>query len=266
VTEHIKAYLHIKMKRTHFANIAMSIAINSLGSSSFKTLPGFFAKINFASNGLQENRRLDWRHSRTQLFNVIGDIEYQAAIAADTWSVEATPFLEPDIASEIERRFENRGDVKAFRVVGGRRLPVDSQKVARGEGRRSRFVISHADLGMDAGTAESEFCTVIRVENVNIGASDTFPNALTSIGIDLDDIGDIVKVESSTVYLVVNPDVGKQCLRLLPKELVGVGINLEIMDSNEFIPDGEIQDIKLSKILERQMKRKNLEKGYVQFS
>lgn len=246
------------MRRTHFANVAMSLAINSLGSSSFKTFPAFLAKRNFASSGLQENRIPDWRYSRTQLFSVIEDIEYQAAIAAETWSVEATPFLEPDIASEIERRFENRGDVKAFRVVGGRRLPVNSK--------RSRFVISHADLGMDAGTAESEFCTVIRAENVNIGASDTFPNALASIGIDLDDIGDIVKVESSTVYLVVNPDVGKQCLRLLPKELVGVGINLEILDSNEFIPNGEIQEMKLSRILKRQMNRKKLEKGYVQFS
>ncbi|KAL7460494.1 hypothetical protein ACHAXS_002922 [Conticribra weissflogii] len=253
------------MNTKYFATLVITLAMKSLVSS-FQTLPGFFAKKTFATNQIEEFRRLDWRNSHSQLSSVIEHIEHQATIAAETWSVEATPFLDPDIASEIEQRFQDRGDVMVFRVVGGRRLSANSQKNSRGEGKRSRFVISHADLGMDAGTAESEFCTVIRVENVNIAASNTFPNALASIGIDLDDIGDVVKVDSSTVYLVVNPAVGKQCLRLLPKELVGAGIKLEIMESNEFMPDGEIQEMKLSRILERQMSRKKLERGYVQFS
>jgi hypothetical protein len=134
-----------------------------------------------------------------------------------------------------------------------------------GQGRRSRFVFANLDLGLDAGTAESEFCTVVRVENVNVASSNTFPNALASIGIDLGKVGDIVIEDSNTVSFVVDPDVSKQCLRLLPKELVGTGISLTVVDNHEFMPHGEMQEMKLSKILQRQMERKKFEKGYVQF-
>lgn len=207
------------------------------------------------------------RISSQQLYStMMADIETQASIAADTWGIEASPFMEPDIASKIEEQFLDRGDVSAFRVVGGRRLsPSDDDNISPGEGRRSRFVITHPDLGLDSGTAESDYCTVIRVENVNIGASNTFPNALASIGVDLDNVGDIVLVDSSTVYLVVDPNVAKQCLRLLSKELVGVGISVEVCEDNEFMPDGVIQEMKLSRVLERQMERKKLEQGFVQF-
>jgi len=199
---------------------------------------------------------------------MMADIESKASIAADTWGIEATPFYEPDIANKIEQQFADRGDVSVFRVVGGRRLsPSDDNgdKILPGEGRRSRFIITHSELGLDSGTAESEYSTVIRAENVNIASSNSFPNALASIGIDLDNVGDIVVVDSSTAYLVVDPNVEKQCLRLLSKELVGVGINLEVCEDNEFMPDGVIQEMKLSRILERQMERKKLEQGFVQF-
>ena len=197
------------------------------------------------------------------------DIESKASIAADTWGIETTAFMEPDIANKIEEQFADRGDVTVFRVVGGRRLSPSTDgngdKILPGEGRRSRFVITHSELGLDSGTAESEYSTVIRAENVNIASSNSFPNALASIGIDLDNVGDIVVVDSSTAYLVVDPNVEKQCLRLLSKELVGVGINLEVCEDNEFMPDGVIQEMKLSRILERQMERKKLEQGFVQF-
>jgi len=200
---------------------------------------------------------------------MMADIESKASIAADTWGIEATPFYEPDIANKIEQQFADRGDVSVFRVVGGRRLSPSTNdngdKILPGEGRRSRFVITHSELGLDSGTAESEYSTVIRAENVNIASSNSFPNALASIGIDLDNVGDIVVVDSSTAYLVVDPNVEKQCLRLLSKELVGVGINLEVCEDNEFMPDGVIQEMKLSRILERQMERKKLEQGFVQF-
>ena len=75
------------------------------------------------------------------------DIESKASIAADTWGVETTPFMEPDIANKIEEQFATRGDVTVFRVVGGRRLSPSTDdngdKILPGEGRRSRFVITH---------------------------------------------------------------------------------------------------------------------------
>jgi len=146
------------------------------------------------------------------------------------------------------------------------RLAPSSDDISKGEGRRSKFVFIHPDLGLDAATAEAEYCTVILVENVNLKASNTIPNALAGIGIDLDQVGDIVVTDDSTVYLVVEPAVAKQCIRLLSKELVGVGISLSVVDAHEFMPDGEIQEMKLSRILERKMDRKKFEQGFVHFS
>ena len=203
--------------------------------------------------------------SPNQLYGVVDDIEAQAVIAADSWSIEATPFLEPEVAAEVEKRFEDRADVIAFRVVGGRRSPTVSPDVLPGEGRRSRFVLMHPDIGLDIRAADAEYCTVIRVGNVNVRSSNTFPDALGAIGIQLDDVGDIVVVDDSTVYFVVDPSVAKQCLRLLSKELVGVGTNLAIVDDHEFMPHGEIQEMKLSRIFERQLNRKKYEKGYAHF-
>ena len=64
--------------------------------------------------------------SYAHLYSIMADIESQAATAADTWSIEATPFMEPDVAAQVEEQFEDRADVIAYRVVGGRRLPTDS--------------------------------------------------------------------------------------------------------------------------------------------
>ena len=204
----------------------------------------------------------------TTLYGIIEAVESLAAEAADTWSIQATPFLEPADASKIEEKFQDRGDVMCFRVFGGRRLSPESDDntVKPGEGRRSRFVIAHADLGMDVGTAEEEYCTVIRCENVNVASSNSFPDALASIGVYLENVGDIVIEDSNTVCFVVAPEVTKQCLRLLSKELVGTGVSLSVVDSHEFMPHGEMQEMKLSRVLERQMERKKLEAGYVQFS
>jgi len=197
------------------------------------------------------------------LFGIMEEIEGQALTAAETWSVEATAFLEPDVATKVDRLFQDRGDVSAFQVLGGRRIAAASDDISNGEGRRSRFVFMHPDLFLDAATAEAEYCTVILVENVNLKASNSIPNALAGIGVDLDNVGDIVITDDSTVYLVVDPTVAKQVLRLLSKELVGVGISLSVVDPHEFMPDGDIQDMKLSRILERKIDRKKFEKGYV---
>ena len=68
---------------------------------------------------------------------------------------------------------------------------MGSSDVSPGEGRRSRFVLMHPDLGLGIGTAESEYCSVIRVGNVNVAASNTISNALALIGVHLDHVRDI---------------------------------------------------------------------------
>lgn len=264
------------LRRNEIINIAFALLIAVSSSSAFQPpcckssvtvnqSRSLTADRTSKSSLSRQRTNRDRSYRSSPLFGIVEDIESLASTAAETWSVETTPFLEPDIAAQVEERFQDRGDVIAYRVVGGRRLIAESPNVGKGEGRRCRFVLMHPDLGLDIATAEAEHCHVVMVENVNVGASNTFPNALAAIGIDLDYVGDIVTVDSSTVYFVIDPSVTKPCLRLLSKELVGVGINVSVMDDHEFMPDGEIQEMKLSRILERQMNRKKLEKGYVQF-
>ena len=252
--------------------VALALLAAASASSAFQPSTNtFYPHLVYQSKSPPLHNGPNNRHggrpfSSVSLHGILDDIESQASEAADTWSIIATSFLEPDIASQVEERFKDRADVLALRVVGGRRSPSTSfDTITNGEGRRSRFVLVHPDLGFDIGTAEAEYCSVILVENVNVKASNTLPNALAGIGVHLDNVGDIVVVDESTVYLVVDPNVAKQCIRLLSKELVGVGISLSVVDGSEFMPHREMQEMKLSRVLERQMDRKKYEQGYVQF-
>jgi hypothetical protein len=257
---------------------------------------------------------------------VIKDAEARATVAIETWSIEVTPFMEPNDADMIERLFIKRGDVAVLRIVGGQRRPsslmsVDvstttssitkaaaavtttkskiklnehyTQLLSRGivtddeiietsqsdnsysYGRRSRFVITHPDLILDVNTAEAQYTNMIRITNVNIkSCKSTFPDILASIGVHLDTIGDIVidtnnndDESSGTVYIIVDPSVVTRCIRLLSKELMGVGISVSLCEENECMPhDGYIiQEMKLNRNTERQIGRKKYEDGYIRY-
>jgi RNA-binding protein YlmH len=213
---------------------------------------------------------------------LLSDIESQATTAIETWSIESTPFLEPNVANQVQELFQHRGDVTVYRVVGGRRTPSQltdndydgdsTATLSNGEGRRSRFILFHPDLGLDIASAERDYCAVLRIQNVNLASSNTFPNALASIGIPLELVGDIIITSDNTnngsgavAYMVVDPTISKRIQRLLSKELVGTGISLELCDDNEFMPSGVVQEMKLSKVLERRVERKKYEQGYVAF-
>lgn len=120
---------------------------------------------------------------------------------------------------------------------------------------------------MDVRTAEIQHSCVIRIDNVDLNSSNTIPNALASIGVSLEHVGDVVITPSpeNAVYLVVDPNVAKRCTNLLSKELRGIGISVSSCDDAEFMPHGEIVEMKLSKMLERRLDRKGHGRGYVRF-
>jgi hypothetical protein len=262
---------------------------------------------------------------------IIKDAEARATVAIETWSIEVTPFMEPNDADIIERLFMKRGDVAVLRIVGGQRRSSSSmdmdvstttssitkaatattkskvklndyytQLLSRGlvtdnemletqsdtssssilgdYGRRSRFVITHPDLILDVNTAEAQYTNMIRITNVNIKSCKyTFPDILASIGVHLDTIGDIVidtnnkndDENSGTVYIIVDPSVVTRCIRLLSKELMGVGISVSLCEENECMPphDGYtiVTDMKLNRTTERQIGRKKYKDGYIRF-
>jgi hypothetical protein len=76
--------------------------------------------------------------------------------------------------------------------------------------------------------------------------------------VDLDNVGDIVVHPQLGCYIVVSPTIAKQCIRLLPKEIVGTGVTVTALDAGETIPDGgELQDMVVQRLDKRQQKGKS---------
>lgn len=173
----------------------------------------------------------------------VDDIEYKALAAAEAWDIHVTSFLATKEAGMVEERLQNRADVSCIRV-GGRGA----------ESSRARFVFSNPELGIDADAAEAEHCAVVLVKNAKSN-SDTWPDILSRAGVDLDDVGDVVVVEGAGCYIAVSPAVSDQCVKLLPKEIMGSGVLVSVLESGESIPDeGELQNMEVQNLDRRQQK------------
>ena len=182
----------------------------------------------------------------------LDDIENKATQASESWDFFSTPFYTSEDVTLIQRRFEGRSDIACF-PIGGSQSPQN----------RARFVFTNPDLGMDQITADKEYCSILKIENIAGSDSyDPWGNILDSIGVDLENVGDvtIVKDNGETVYLAVVPDVAKTCTRLLPKVLPGAGLTVYVLDREEdepWIPaGGEIQDMEIKRLDKREQKKR----------
>eukprot|EP00547_Thalassionema_nitzschioides_P013818 CAMPEP_0194248490 /NCGR_PEP_ID=MMETSP0158-20130606/18491_1 /TAXON_ID=33649 /ORGANISM="Thalassionema nitzschioides, Strain L26-B" /LENGTH=220 /DNA_ID=CAMNT_0038984799 /DNA_START=70 /DNA_END=729 /DNA_ORIENTATION=- len=171
----------------------------------------------------------------------VNELEAQAIATSEAWGIDTTQFFDSNEAAQIEEKLCGRADVTCLRL-GGRPNSV-----------RARFVLTHPDLGMDVASAEAEHCRVLSVTNVDLGRADPWPNVLTSIGVDLEKVGDIIE-DGPTAFLVVDPDIAKTCSRLLPKELPGSGVTVEeLVPGDEVIPDGgTLQDMEIQRLDKRE--------------
>jgi RNA-binding protein YlmH len=158
--------------------------------------------------------------------------EAKAVAASESWIVDATGFLEPSESAAVSEKLEGRADVSCLSVGLYR----------KGQGRRSRCVFSNPDLGYDAATAEADYVSYLKIDNVIPSQCDPWPNVLVNIGLSLDTVGDVlVVVNQATVYLAVAPESSKVCTRLLPKELPGTGVTVTSVSRDEL--DSELTDI-----------------------
>jgi RNA-binding protein YlmH len=168
----------------------------------------------------------------------VDDVESQAQAASEAWDVYVTSFLGTAEAALVQERLQGRGDVACFRV-GGAAAPS-----------RARFVFTNPELGMESAAAEEEYCVVLCVKNAKSG-QDPWPNMLTKIGVDLENVGDVLLADG-TIYLAVTPEVAKQCTRLLPKEVVGAGVMVKALEPGEAMPeDGELQEMEVKRLDKR---------------
>ena len=172
-------------------------------------------------------------------------IESKAVEASENWDISVTPFLSEENIRLLEERLAKRADVGYVRVGG---LPASS---------RNRFVMSNPDMTMDLDTAESEYCVLLCVDGIDkaqLPGSSPWPHILTKIGVELEDVGDVV-VEDTKAYMTVVPEMAKRCCRLLPKELRGIGLSISILEPEDYRPsDGELQNMQLGKLDKRALK------------
>jgi RNA-binding protein YlmH len=169
--------------------------------------------------------------------------------AADEWDIFVTPFLNEEDGQLLEGRLKSRGDVGYVRIGGsGFVSPL-----------RSRFVMSNTDLELDVNAVNDEYCTILCVDHVDtatMSGQNPWPHLLSQIGVGLEYVGDVV-VEENKAYLVVDPTVTKQCCRLLPKEMRGVGITVSILDREDYLPsDGLVVSMQLGRLDKRALKYK----------
>mmetsp|Transcript_59500 Transcript_59500/g.66586 ORF Transcript_59500/g.66586 Transcript_59500/m.66586 type:complete len:315 (-) Transcript_59500:7-951(-) len=209
-------------------------------------------------------------NNRKQLEDFVTGVESQATTASESWIVDATPFLSLDQSIAIQHCFEGRADIASFRVGGyyhNSNSDTDndnddesSQLQLHQQQRRYRYVFTNPDLGYDFDTANKEYCSILRIDNVQINNCNPWPNILISIGILLEDVGDIYIVGENTchIFLVVNPTIVKTCIRLLPKELPGSGVTVTQLEYEEIklIPNNGkvIEDMELKRLDKRAQK------------
>ena len=212
--------------------------------------------ILYASNNNNSNNK--------QLEDFVKTIELQAITASESWIVDSTNFLSSDQSNGIKECLEERADIASFRVGGFLNTQSDSDDKSQQKqeqfGNRFRYVFTNPDLGYDNDTAQSEYCCLLRIDNININDCNPWPNIMNSIGISIDDVGDILIVENKkSVYIAVNPTIVKTCIRLLPKEIPGSGVTVTQLDYNDIesmmsipIDDGEVvEDMELKRLDKR---------------
>lgn len=117
---------------------------------------------------------------------------------------------------------------------------------------RSRFVFTNSDLVVES----EDYCKILQVENANLGQADPWPNMLDSIGISVDNVGDIIIDNNDMVYLAVDPSVTKKIVRLLPKVLPGTGITISELENLSIIPEGNVQAMDIQRLDKRQQKQR----------
>ena len=175
----------------------------------------------------------------------VDDIERRAVAASEAWAMDPTPFLLPDDIAVVEGRLSGRADCSFVRAGGY------NQSV------RTRIVLTNPELGLTEDVANEEHCVVLKIDGADLSASDPLPNILGNIGVNLDDVGDIVVGKDGSAYLIVAPGAAKPCSRLLPKVLAGRGITVAPLEPGESVPeDGDLQDMEVQRLDKREQKRR----------
>ncbi|KAJ1474808.1 hypothetical protein T484DRAFT_1969746, partial [Baffinella frigidus] len=178
---------------------------------------------------------------------VLAALEKQGLAASEAWDTKATDFLDPETVAAAEKIFADRADL-GFVKVGGYAAAS-----------RSRFVFTNPEL-LDSIDAAEHFvmlrATAIWGKDGNrFGkGGQLIPNLLAGIGVEFSTIGDVqYDEENSMAYIVCEPSVHKNIMRLLPKSLGRVTV--EPAEAGFEPEDTSLVDLVVMKVDTRQAKK-----------
>lgn len=202
----------------------------------------------------------------------LDEIESLAEQASESWSIAVSQFVNEADADAIEERIGNRADIGCFRIGGSllRESHIngnDDDDVSKVSS-RVRFVMTHPDVlpGLEFEQTEAEYCTILCIDQIQSAMmpkrpprSNFWPHLFLQIGVDTAEVGNVmVNDETDQAYVVVSPKVVRQCRRILPKELRGVGITVSVLDAEDYVhvplENGVSQDMELGELDVRSLK------------
>ena len=148
---------------------------------------------------------------------MVAALESQAIDTSEAWDTVVTDWIDPETVAAAETKFDGRADVGFFKVGG---FPG---------AKRRRFIFTNPEL-LDSMT-QTEVCTehsvLLRVEaafdksgNKFGNAGKNIPNLLAGIGVEFDQIGDVLIDGDDVAYIACSPGATRKSIeRLLPKSL-----------------------------------------------
>ena len=182
-------------------------------------------------------------------------LEQQAVGASEAWDTVVTNFLTPDLVTAAVERFEGRAD-------------VGYAKVGSSSASRARLVFTNPELLDSLGSAAdlaAEYAVVLRVSAAFDKSGNKFgaggsklPNMLAGIGVEFDQLGDVLFDEGSggnggdsIAYISCTPEAGKSIQRLLPKSLGRSNVDAT---APGFEPEGTLVEMVVRRLDKRDYK------------
>eukprot|EP00929_Paragymnodinium_shiwhaense_P118306 TRINITY_DN90244_c0_g1_i1.p1 TRINITY_DN90244_c0_g1~~TRINITY_DN90244_c0_g1_i1.p1 ORF type:complete len:283 (-),score=55.70 TRINITY_DN90244_c0_g1_i1:187-981(-) len=172
---------------------------------------------------------------------LVKSYENRALAASESWEEDVTEFLEPDVIAAVEKRLSGLADIAAVKVGG----------YANAE--RARLVLTRPELVEATGADEiaKQHAVLVRLV-AELSGEDPLPNVLGDIGIDLEQIGDVL-LDEDGAWVVLHPDAVKAADRLL-KRALNVQVDVIQMEPGSE-PQGQLQEVVLRRLDKRGKKK-----------
>lgn len=182
--------------------------------------------------------------------SALAALEQQGIAASEAWDTAVTDFLDPALVDRLESALDGRSDI-GFVKIGG-----------YGAASRARFVFTNPELidSLDVSALDAEHAVMVRVDaafdkagNKLGSGGKLLPNLLAGIGVDFEQLGDVLFDEDTAAAYIVCADAStrKNIERLLPKSIGRATV--EVTEPG-YEPEGSLVEMAVGRLDKRDYK------------